>query len=95
LRDPAKPYLPSIQTPIDAIYWGAAVVGALIVGFDLLPWPISFVVLLGIGIGVSIIGWRIEGGVAEHRPTGWLWSGIFLVVWLAIALIRRSFPFGP
>ena len=95
MRDARRPYLPAIRAPIDAVYWGAAVVSGLIVGLRLIPWPVSLIVLLAIGIGVTMIGWRVEGGIANHRPTSWLWGAIFVAVWLSIAFLRQSFPFGP
>jgi hypothetical protein len=95
MRDSRRPYLPAVQAPIDALYWGGAIVSGLIIGLDLFPWPLSFAVLLAIGIGVTLVGWRVEGGVENHRPTSWLWGLIFVAVWLSIAFIRHSFPFGP
>ena len=94
LRDSRRPYLPAIRSPIDGIYWGGAIVSGVILGTGLLPWPADFVVLLVMGIAVTLIGWRVEGGVANHRPTSWLWVAIFVAVWLSIAFVRDSFPFG-
>ena len=94
LRNTQRPYLPSFNRPIDIVYWAGAPVSGLILGLDLLRWPADFFVLGVIGVGASLLGRRIEGSVADHRVTGWLWVAIFLLVWLPIAFVRHSFPFG-
>jgi hypothetical protein len=94
MRDSRRPYLPAVEAPVDALYWASAIVSGIIVGLDLLPWPVSFFVLVGIGIAATIVGWRVEGGMANHRPSSWLWALIFVAVWLSIAFVARSFPFG-
>ena len=94
LRDSRRPYLPALQTPLQAIYWGAAVVSGLILAFPLLGWPGDFFILIAIGVGATLIGWRVEGGVSNHRPTSWLWGGIAMLVWLPLAFLLHTFPFG-
>jgi hypothetical protein len=94
LRDPSRRYLPAVRTPLEAAYWGGAVVSGAIIGLQLLPWPIDIVVLLGIGIAVTAIGWRVEGGIDQHRPTAWLWVLIGAIVWLPLALVTHHFPFA-
>jgi hypothetical protein len=95
MRNPRRPYLPAVRTPLEAAYWGSAILCGLILALDPLAWPIDFFVLVAIGIAATIVGRRVEGSAANHRSTSWLWVGIFLVVWLTIALVRQSFPFGP
>jgi succinate dehydrogenase/fumarate reductase cytochrome b subunit len=93
MRDARRPYLPAVEAPVDALYWATAILSGIILGLDLLSWPASFFVLAGIGIVATIIGWRVEGGITNHRPTSWLWALIFLAVWLIIALVWHTFPF--
>ena len=94
MRDPDRPWLPAVRTPIEVAYWAGAVASGVIVGLHLLASPVDFIVLLAIGITATMVGRRIEGGAAQHRATGWLWVAIFALVWLPIAFVMHHFPFG-
>jgi hypothetical protein len=93
LRDPGRPWLPTIRSPAEVANWVAAIASGVTVGFDLFTWPTSFLILLILGFGATFIRWRLEG--RDSSVTAWVWLLVAAAIWLPIAFLRHSYPFGP
>ena len=92
MRNPTRRYLPAIRSPIQVAYWAAAIVCGVIVGYQVIPFPVDIPILLGIGLGAIIVRRRVEG--RNDPQTSWLWTLLFALVWLPIAFARHAFPFS-
>lgn len=85
---PASPF--STRTG-QLAYYASAVVAALVFGFDL-PFPLDIIVLVAIGLVATWIRYRTAGRDSFWSSISWL--GVFVAVWLPIAWLRGTFPFG-
>jgi hypothetical protein len=79
-------------TAPELAYWASAVVSGVIVGLQVIPFPIDFIFLLGLGLGATLIRRLVIG--SEPWPGSFAWALVFSVVWLSLAWLRHGFPFG-
>jgi hypothetical protein len=73
-------------------YYGLAVLAAVIVVLNVVPYPLDIVVLLAIGLGATWIRYRTAGRDSIGSSMSWL--AVFIVVWLPLAWMLGRFPFG-
>jgi hypothetical protein len=76
----------------ELVYWAAPVVSGVIVGLNVIPYPLDIIMLLGLGFGAMIIRRLVLG--SEPWPGSFAFLLVFLVVWLPLAWLRHGFPFG-
>ena len=73
-------------------YWALAVVSGVIVGINVIPFPLDVIILLILGVSATLIRRRVAG--ADSLVTSIAWLAVFAVFWLPIAWLRHGYPFG-
>ena len=79
-------------SPATIAYWALAVVSGVIVGTDVIPYPVDIILLLGLGLAATMIRRRTVG--SDSAGTSLRWLLVFALAWLPIAFVRHDFPFG-